>query len=139
MTEEGQRQAGAENRRLLLVVCNQNFRSTLRRILCRCGYQIDCAASGEEALNHLATQRYGAVISDVHLPGQVCGITLMQQVRSAGREVPIIFLTEEETVRIRSALEAGNGVRCLQLPLDVDRLKQMIASCCPGGVEHSDS
>ena len=116
--------------RLLLVACNENFRKTLRRILSRCGYAVDCATSGEEALTHLEGTRYNAVISDVHLPGEVCGITLMHQTRAAGREVPIIFLTEEETTRIRAALETWRGVECLQVPLDVDRLKQLIASCC---------
>jgi DNA-binding NtrC family response regulator len=73
---------------------------------------------------------YDAIISEVNLPGEVCGISLMQQVRTAGHEVPVIFLTEQETARVRSALGAWSGVACLQLPLDVDRLKDLVASRC---------
>jgi DNA-binding NtrC family response regulator len=116
--------------RLLLVACSENFCKTLRRILNRCGYEVDCTRSGEEALASLDRGAYDAIISEVHLPGEVCGITLMQQIRAAGHGVPIIFLTEQETARVRAALDAWEGVACLQMPLDVDRLKELVASRC---------
>ncbi len=116
--------------RLLLVACNENFRKTLRRILSRCGYAVDCATSGEEALTAVERISYDALISEVHLPGSVCGITLMRQMRAAGRELPIIFLTEEETTRIRAALGTTSRVECLRIPLDVERLKELVARCC---------
>jgi DNA-binding NtrC family response regulator len=116
--------------RLLLVACSENFCKTLRRILGRCGYEVDCASSGESALASLAGSSYDALISEVHLPGRVCGITLLEQVRAAGHDLPMIILTEQETARVRAALDAERGVACLQMPLDVDRLKAVIASRC---------
>jgi len=116
--------------RLLLVACSENFCKTLRRILNRCGYDVDCARSGEEAIAGLITTSYDAVISEVHLPGPVCGISLMEQIRAAGFAVPVIFLTEQETARIRAAVDSTSGVACLQMPLDVDRLKNLVASRC---------
>ena len=115
---------------LLLVACSENFCKTLRRILARCGYEVECAGSGEEARARLEQTLYDAVISEVHLPGQICGITLMQEIRAAGHQVPVIFLTEQETARIRTALESWQGVACLQMPLDVDRLKELVANRC---------
>ena len=116
--------------RLLLVTCSENFCKTLRRILSRCGYQVDCARSGEDALSNLSRAGYDAIISEVHLPGEVCGISLMEKVRAAGHAVPMIFLTEQETARIRAAVDSARGVACLQMPLDVDRLKDLVASRC---------
>jgi DNA-binding response OmpR family regulator len=116
--------------RLLLVACSENFCKTLRRILGRCGYAVDCCRSGEDALVCLGLGSYDAVISEVHLPGPVCGISLMEQLRNAGYQLPVIFLTENETARIRTALGAWSGVACLQLPLDVDRLKDLVANRC---------
>ena len=84
--------------RLLLVACSENFCKTLRRILGRCGYEVECVRSGEEAITRLDAGFFDALISEIHLPGPVCGITLMQQVRSAGHEIPVIFLTEQETL-----------------------------------------
>lgn len=116
--------------RLLLVACSENFCKTLRRILNRCGYEVDCTRSGEDAIKSLDAGFYDALISEVHLPGEVCGITLMKQIRSAGHEIPVIFLTEQETARVRAALADWSGVACLQMPLDVDQLKALVASRC---------
>lgn len=102
--------------RLLLVACSENFCKTLGRILKRAGYEVDCAGSGDEALIRLAWNPYDAIISEVHLPGEVCGISLMQQVRTAGHDAPVIFLAEGETARIRAALASWPGAACLQMP-----------------------
>lgn len=116
--------------RLLLVACSENFSKTLGRILTRCGYDVDCVQSGEQALASLERQLYDAIISEVHLPGEVCGISLMQQVRAAGHQMPVIFLSERETARIRAALSSHPGAACLQMPLDVDELKEIVATRC---------
>ncbi len=121
-----QRTAGIPER-VLLVISNDNFCRTLSRILRRCGYQVECAASGEDALERLEASSFRAVVSDVHLPGQVCGLTLLQQLRAAGRTIPMIFLTEEATARLRRALDSIQGVECLSVPLDIDRLKEIVA------------
>ena len=121
--------------RLLLVASSENFCKTLSRILSRCGYEVDSARSGEEALIDLERRSYDAIISEVHLPGPVCGISLMEQIRGAGHEVPVIILTENQTARLRAALDAWRGVACLQLPLDVDRLKDLVASRCAAAPE----
>jgi len=115
-------------KRLLLVACNRNFRRTLERILCRCGYVVDGAANGEEALARIDRSRYDAVISEVVLSGNVCGLTVLDQVRRRYPKLPIILLTEGETARMRSALEQCGDVNCLTLPVDVDQLKRLIAT-----------
>jgi len=125
-TATSQRASGIAGR-VLLVISNENFRRTLSRILARCGYPVECATSGEDALQRLETGSFRAVVSDVHLPGQVCGLTLLQQLRAAGRTIPMIFLTEEATARLRAALESIQGVECLPVPLDIDRLKEIVA------------
>ncbi len=114
-------------KRLLLIACNQNFRRTLERILCRCGYAVDSARSGEEALVSIDSRSYDAIISEVMLPGAVCGLTILDRVRRQYPHLPIILLTEGETARMRSALDQCQGVNCLPLPVDVDQLKYLIA------------
>ncbi|HUI28516.1 MAG TPA: response regulator [Candidatus Kryptonia bacterium] len=118
----------AASKRLLLIACNPNFRRTLERILCRCGYTVDGAASGEEALARVESTAYDAIISEVMLPGSVCGLTVLDRVRRHHPNLPIILLTEAETARMRLALEQCAGVKCLTMPVDVDQLKQLIAT-----------
>jgi len=129
MSSESKTEAGCttSSKRLLLIACNQNFRRTLERILCRCGHTVDAAGSGEEALARIESTAYDAIISEVMLPGSVCGLTVLDRVRRSHPDLPIILLTEAETARMRSAIEQCAGVKCLTMPVDVDQLKQLIA------------
>jgi CheY-like chemotaxis protein len=120
--------ANGNDRRILVVVANENFRRTLTRILCRCGYEADTAANGEEALRALDRDAYDLVLSEVMLPGVACGLTVLCNARQHGRSIPFILLTECETERLRWIVSGVDGVRCMKLPVDVDRLKQLVAS-----------
>ena len=120
------------DRHILLVASNENFRRTISRILCRCGYATDLACSGEEALSALDRDRYDLVVSEVTLPG-MCGLTVLCKARQHGRTIPFILLTESETDRMRWIMSGIDGVQCLRLPVDVDELKRVLASCLSQG------
>ncbi len=70
------------------------------------GYEVDAAASGEEALSHASQRRPDAVILDLGLPG-IDGIQVIEGLRG-WTTVPIIVLTvrEQEADKI-AALDAG--------------------------------
>jgi CheY-like chemotaxis protein len=112
--------------RILVVAGNENFRRTLSRILCRCGYATDAAASGEDAVRSLESSAYDLVLSEVSLPG-MCGLTVLCKTRSQGRAIPFVLLSECETERTRWIVSGVEGVRCLPLPVDVDQLKKVVA------------
>jgi CheY-like chemotaxis protein len=113
--------------RILLVASNENFRSTMSRILCRCGYSTDLACSGEDALQALDRHPYDLVLSEVLLPG-MCGLTVLCNARQGGRNIPFILLSESESERMRWIVSGISGVQCLRVPVDVDQLKRVVAS-----------
>ena len=117
----------SETRRILLVATNENFRRTISRILCRCGYTTDLVGSGEEAVGALERESYDLVLSEVLLPG-MCGLTVLCNARQHGRTIPFVLLSESVTERMKWILSGIDGVRCLRLPVDVDQLKQVLAS-----------
>ena len=119
--------ASAAVRRILLVATNENFRRTISRILCRCGYTTDLVGSGEEAISALDREQYDLVLSEVLLPG-MCGLTVLCNARQHGRTIPFVLLSESETERMKWILSGIDGVRCLRLPVDVDQLKRVLAS-----------
>lgn len=114
--------------RILLVASDENFRRTIGRILCRSGYSTDLACSGEDAIKALDRERYDLVLSEVRLPG-MCGLTVLCTARQHGRSTPFVLLNDTETERMRWILSGIDGVHCLRLPVDVDELKQVLASC----------
>jgi CheY-like chemotaxis protein len=119
--------SSASTRRILLVATNENFRRTISRILCRCGYTTDLVGTGEEASGALERQEYDLVLSEVLLPG-MCGLTVLCNARQHGRTIPFVLLSESVTEKMKWILSGIDGVRCLRLPVDVDQLKQVLAS-----------
>jgi DNA-binding response OmpR family regulator len=118
----------APSRRILVVAADENFSRTIGRILCRCGYTTDQVTSGEAAMEALEHTAYDLVLSEVALPG-CCGLTLACRTRQHGRTTPFVLLGAPETERRRWIVSGVEGVYCLPLPLDVDRLKQVVADC----------
>src|SRR5689334_4595037 len=109
--------ADTSSRRILLVSTNENFRRTISRILCRCGYTTDVVGTGEEAITALDHEEYDLVLSEVLLPGK-CGLTVLCNARQHGRDVPFVLLSESVTEKMKWILSGLEGVRCLKLPVD---------------------
>jgi two-component system response regulator QseB len=118
----------APSRRILVVAADENFRRTIGRILCRSGYATEEVSSGEAALEALDRETFDLVLTEVALPG-VCGLTLLCGARQRGRRTPFVLLGAPETERRRWIVSGVEDVHCLPLPLDVDRLKQVLAQC----------
>jgi DNA-binding response OmpR family regulator len=116
------------SRRILVIAADENFSGTIGRILCRCGYTTDRVSSGEAAMEALDLHAYDLVVSEVALPG-VCGLTVLCKTRQHGRNTPFVLLGASETERRRWIVSGVEDVHCLPLPLDVDRLKQVMADC----------
>jgi len=115
-------------RRILVIAADDNFSCTIGRILCRCGYTTERVSSGEAAMEALERQAYDLVLSEVALPG-VCGLTVLCSARQHGRKTPFVLIGAPETERRRWIVSGVEDVHCLPLPLDVDRLKQVVADC----------
>jgi two-component system, OmpR family, KDP operon response regulator KdpE len=92
--------------RVLVVDDEPQIRRALAINLRARGYQVDLAASGEEALKAAAAQPPEAVILDLGLPG-ISGLQVIQGLRG-WTQVPIIVLSvrEREADKV-AALDAG--------------------------------
>jgi PAS domain S-box-containing protein len=101
--------AGSDGGRVLVVDDNADLRDYMRRILAAAGYQVDCAADGNEALRAIAAARPGLVLSDVMMPG-LDGYGLLAALRGdpALREIPVLLLSARagEEARVEG-LDAG--------------------------------
>ena len=79
--------------------------------LIKAGFQVSCADTGEEALEHLLNEDIDCVILDLMLPG-MSGIEVCQSVKAKSlkmsRHLPIIMLTAKgEEEDIVAGLESG--------------------------------
>jgi two-component system chemotaxis sensor kinase CheA len=79
-------------------------------ILQSAGYEVDTAASGEEALEKARQRRYGAFIVDVEMPG-MDGFTFIQTARAEPElsAVPAIMVTSRDTADDRARGERAGA------------------------------
>jgi CheY-like chemotaxis protein len=119
----------ARNARILVVSPETNFFVSLKRILGRCGSTIEVVESGERALERASHESFDAIVSQVQLPGAVCGVTLLNQLRAHGLAMPVVLLTEKQTERLKHAVASTSGVTCMSQHADLDSLKSTLAAC----------
>jgi two-component system copper resistance phosphate regulon response regulator CusR len=81
--------------------------SYIRRGLEESGFAVDVAGDGERGLHLARSGAYDLVILDVMLPGRD-GWEVLQELRQAGQQTPVLFLTARDAVadRVRG-LELG--------------------------------
>jgi len=93
--------------RVLIVEDNAELARQVKSTLAHERYVVDIAGDGQEGLFLAETEPYDAVILDLGLP-RLDGLSVLQRLRSAGNEVPILILTSRDTWREKVAgLRAG--------------------------------
>ncbi len=83
--------------RVLVVDDEKTLRHTLRDLLQRVGYEATSAASGQEALHHLAAQPYDVVLLDLKMPG-MDGTEVLKYARPRAKETIFIIMTAYGTL-----------------------------------------
>jgi len=83
------------NENILLVEDEEALRMTLSDRLRSEGYEVDCAADGEEGLNKATGLPFDLIILDVMLPHR-SGFDVCRDIRTAGLATPILVLTARD-------------------------------------------
>jgi two-component system response regulator MprA len=92
---------------ILVVDDDSRITTLLRRILAYEGYSVALAASGDAALRATLEHAPDLIILDIMLPG-IDGLEVVQRLRAAGDNVPILMLTARDSVADRvTGLEIG--------------------------------
>jgi two-component system copper resistance phosphate regulon response regulator CusR len=95
--------------RILVVEDNERAARSLGRSLEQHGFSVEVALDGPAGLELARRGDFDCLLLDVMLPG-LDGFTLLQELRTEGQDVPVIFLTARDALpdRIRG-LELGRG------------------------------
>ena len=93
--------------RLLVVEDENKTADYVRQGLVEAGFVVDLARTGLDGHHMAMTESYDLIILDVMLP-DVDGWRILQSVRAAGSQVPVLFLSARSTVDDRvQGLELG--------------------------------
>ena len=107
--------------RLLLVEDDPLLGEGIRAGLNQAGYAVDWAQDGQAAKLALQNEDFALTVLDLGLP-RLSGMDLLQWLRSAGKDMPVLILTARDTVADRvKGLDAGADDYLIK-PFDLDEL-----------------
>lgn len=115
---------------LAVVDDDTDIRRAVGRSLRSYGYKVHLFESGEAYLAGGCTA--DCAIVDINLPG-VSGLEMEEQLRKAGRSLPVVFITAHDDLAHRAGRTTGMPV--LRKPLDEHDLLQAIA-LVTGNTDH---
>jgi DNA-binding response OmpR family regulator len=106
---------------ILLVEDEVRVADFIRRGLSAEGWTVDHASSGEDALEHAATEEYDLILLDLMLPG-IQGQDVCRKLRARKSKIPILMLTALDSPEERvEGLKIGAD-DYLPKPFDFDEL-----------------
>jgi two-component system, sensor histidine kinase and response regulator len=105
--------------RILVIEDNVIAQQVVRHILTRSGYELDMAATGDEALSMAASVPYALVIADIQLPG-MDGFETVEKLRLLPglAQVPVIGLSANDSPETRNQSERSGFTEFMPKPLD---------------------
>lgn len=114
------------NGRMILVVDDDGeMRALLVEVLRQEGYLVEEATNGAEALSHLQTKSFAAIIMDKNLPG-LGGLYLLSGFRVICRETPVILMTTlADSAPYLEGLKKG-AFECVFKPFRIEELLRVL-------------
>jgi len=111
---------------ILLIDDEAHNREALTLLLAGAGYQVQSAASGEEALKILQHTPFEVVISDLFLPG-VSGIDILKQVKEDSPYTNVILITGNASAETAVEAMKEGAFDYITKPLNFEKLKILVA------------
>ncbi|MEQ1438986.1 nitrogen regulation protein NR(I) [Fontimonas sp. SYSU GA230001] len=104
---------------------DESIRWVLQKSLTREGMKVTSFPGAAELLDAIADDAPDVLISDIRMPG-VDGLTLMQRVRAARPELPVIIMTAHSDLDAAVAAYKGGAFEYLPKPFDVDGVAELV-------------
>jgi two-component system sensor histidine kinase/response regulator len=115
--------------RLLIAEDTASVRDLLRRQLDKLGAEADFVENGKEALEALATGKYGILFTDLHMP-EMDGYGVVEAIRTdektTGKHLPVIVLTADVQMAQRQVYLGYGFDECLLKPVSLGHFRRLL-------------
>lgn len=108
--------------RILLVEDEVNVAKGLQLVLTEAGFEVDWAATGQEALSLCRRQAYQLLVADLYLP-DLDGLEVIRLVRSQQPQIKVIIITGYASVASAIAALRLGVADYLEKPFTEDEIK----------------
>ncbi len=118
--------------RILIIDDDPHFLRVLQRILSGEKFVVTATSNPCDAVELLRSSNFNLIICDLRMP-DCDGLNLLQAIRGAGNEIPVIILTAYgEVDTYLEAMNAG-ATEYLNKPIKSDELVQVVRNCLRKG------
>ncbi|MFA6003198.1 MAG: response regulator [Elusimicrobiota bacterium] len=115
--------------RALVVDDDYNIRAICQAILARLGFSVETARDGEEGWGMCQRQTFDLVLSDIHMPGSIDGVKLVESIKQVSPGTDVIIMTGVPDLDTAiPALKLG-AYDYLIKPFNQGLLESVIARC----------
>ncbi len=111
--------------RILVVDDDESIRVAMVRFLQRCGYGVESAANGTDALCQFETHAFDAMICDVRMPG-LSGPELLPKVLEHDPNLAVLMLSAVNDAPTAAHVLAGGAVDYLVKPIELRALQDAV-------------
>jgi len=123
-----------ETRRILIVDDDPSMRFALSESLEACGYEVESADNGSEALQKFQARSFGIVVTDMRMP-RLGGMDVLKGVKKISPQTPVILITAYGTVSTAVEAMKEGASEFIMKPFSLDDLqavvKKVLASSIP--------
>ncbi len=112
--------------RILVVEDQPSTRFIVAEALAQAGYQVDQAASGEQALARLSSSSYDLMLLDLRMPG-IDGLAVMKHVQESHSDLLVIVLTAYATLESAIAAVKAGASDYLLKPVSMRDIEAAVA------------
>lgn len=113
--------------RILVVEDDKNLQRLMEAVLKQNGYQVLCAANGEEALELMDHHHIDLMISDIMMP-EMDGYELTDSLRRADYQLPILMVTAKESMEDKKRGFMSGTDDYMVKPIDMDEMLLRVAA-----------
>lgn len=117
--------------RILVVDDDESIRVAMARFLQRCGYGVESASSGTDALCLFDAQSFDAMICDVRMPG-LSGPELLPRVLAHDPNLAVLMLSAVNDAPTAAQVLAGGAVDYLVKPIELRQLQDAVIRALAG-------
>ena len=116
------------SKKILVIDDNNTIRGLVSQMLCRLGYEVSSAESGENGLSLFLRNQFDLVITDFEMPG-MHGIHLAYCIKEKSPSTQVVLMTGNEKAVILSRIKDSAVDRALFKPfnlVDIDETIQTL-------------
>ena len=126
-----------EKIKILLVDDEPSMRSVLSESLTCCGYEIENAENGTEALRKFQSGGFSAVITDVRMP-KTTGIDVLKGVKRLSPQTPVIVVTAYGTVNTAVEAMKEGAADFILKPFTLEQMEMVVRNVIPPSIRASE-